>query len=67
MSEIEKKSEKKVEFSWWPFWVAGWMFTLGLGAFDFASMSHAVWYEQVLGVLLSWFLWPIFLGLHFAG
>lgn len=66
MSESKEKS-KNVEFSWLPFWAAGWMFSLGIGALDLASMAQLVWYKQVLGFFLTWILWPILLGLHYAG
>ena len=65
-SEEEKKSEKKIEFSWTPFWAAGWMFTAGIGAFDFGQILTLVWYKQILAYLISWFFWPVFLGNHFV-
>lgn len=66
MSESEKKSEKKIEFSWLPFWAAGFMFTLGYVGIDPLMSTYSWWYQAGIW-LLSWFLWPLILGWHLAG
>ncbi len=66
MSESKKEVEKKVEFSWLPFWAAGFMFTLGYVGLDPLLSTYSFW--QQCGILLrSWFLWPLILGSHLAG
>ena len=61
---MENKKEKgAVNFSWFPFWAAGFLFTLGTVGLDPLLSTYPIW-KQVLIWLLSWFLWPFILGLY---
>ena len=64
----ETKKEKNIvekSFSWMPFWVAGFLFTLGIVGVD-PLLSTYKWYDQVAIWVFSYLLWPLVLGLHFA-
>ena len=61
--EKNEKSEKS--FSWTPFWIAGFLFTLGIVGADPLILTYK-WYEQIAIWIRSYFLWPLILGLHFA-
>ena len=45
------------------FWVAGFMFTFGIGAFDFVATTF---WESLWQLIVAFACWPMFLGLHFA-
>lgn len=65
---MKRKIEIKIDWFefWLPVWIAGWMFSLGIEAFalpdGFATME---WYKQLVTGIVSFVLWPIFLGHHF--
>lgn len=61
----EKKEESKKYFSWTPFWIAGFLFTLGIAGVD-PLISTYKWYEQIAIWIGSYLIWPLILGLHFA-
>lgn len=56
----------KVNFSWFPFWAAGFLFTLGFVGTD-PLLATYPWWQQIGIGFLSWFLWPWILGHHFGG
>ena len=65
--ETLTKPERKVKvnFSWAPFWLADWLFSIGfVGLDDFWAMS---WIDQFLTLFVTYLLWPLFLGLHLKG
>ena len=62
----EKNNEKSEKsFSWTPFWIAGFLFTLGIVGVD-PLLSTYKWYEQIAIWIYSYFVWPLILGRHFA-
>ena len=56
---VAKKEQAKINFSWTPFWVAGWLFTLGYTLADFEGVE---WWVTVPMIIISYFAWPLFLG-----
>jgi len=65
---IKKQTEKvtsAVEKIGTIIWTAGFLFTLGIVGID-PSFSTFTFWNKVGNLLLSWFLWPLTLGLHFA-
>lgn len=62
----ESNKDNKNKFSLFPFWAAGFLFTLGYVGIDPSLSNHNFW-EQVFYFVFNWFLWPFVLGLHLAG
>ena len=65
---IKKQAEKvisAVERIGTIIWTAGFLFTLGIVGLDPNFSTFTFWHKGG-NLLLSWFLWPLFLGLHFA-
>lgn len=56
----------RASVSWFPFWAAGFMFTLGLVGPHPMLATCPLW-QQVIGWLLSWAFWPLILGYHLGG
>lgn len=69
MEEINNKEKKSVTqvFSWTPFWTAGFLFSVGIGAIDFTPLVDYLWYQQILYLIFHYVLWPLSLGVHFSG
>lgn len=65
VSEEKEVKTVKVELSWWPFWMAGWLFSIGIGAIQYGE-NYGFW-QLVLEIVYTWFLWPLILGAHFNG
>jgi hypothetical protein len=65
----EEKKDVKVNthtFSWLIPWVAGFLFTLGYVGVD-PLLSTYAWYIQVEIWIISYFIWPLTLGMKLAG
>ena len=61
---IEESVQKsKVRLSWMPFWIAGYLFTIGFN-FDEANqiMTTASTLERVFYTIIWFAGWPVFLG-----
>lgn len=69
MSEEEisekNKENKGNNFSLFPLWAAGFLFTLGYVGVDPTLSNHTFW-EQVFYFVYNWFFWPLILGLQLA-
>ena len=48
-------------FSWLPFWMAGFLFTVGY-VFDPVIVASQTWYESVIATVLTYIMWPLILG-----
>lgn len=46
-------------------WSAGFLFTLGIVGID-PNFSTFTFWHKLGNFLLSWVLWPLFLGFHYA-
>jgi hypothetical protein len=46
------------------FWLAGWMFTFGIGAFD-THYQAMFWYEECFHIISTFACWPFYLGFFF--
>lgn len=68
MTKEEKQIVKnvKVKLSWTPFWIAGFLFTLGYVGVDPVLDTYPAW-KQVLIWIGSYWLWPLILGDHLSG
>jgi hypothetical protein len=69
---MEKKQDSinikdKGEIFWLPFWCAGFMYSLGVGALDLSALLEFSVAQQIVGLLMYWFVWPFFLGTFYAG
>jgi hypothetical protein len=62
----KQKIEIKVNFNWWLIWSAGWLFFVGYINF-FADANLYPWYTQFGVTILSYFFWPLLLGLFSGG
>ena len=63
LDEIKKEIKSK-SFSWIPFWIAGWLFSLGFIPFDIAAFNQLDWIDKIVEAILSFILWPFVLGCH---
>ena len=52
--------------SWLPFWMAGFLFSLGYVGLDPLLGTYPLW-QQVLIMVGSFVVWPLALGSHLAG
>jgi hypothetical protein len=69
LQSIKTAIEKaKCKFSWWTFWLTGFLFTLGyLESSGLLPPIEAAWYEKaVIGVLML-AAWPVILGQAVGG
>ena len=62
--EKNEKSEKS--FSWTPFWIAGFLFTLGITGVPDVLFTYPIW-QQVIIWIISYIIWPLTLGMHLSG
>ncbi len=49
--------------NWLPYWASGFMFTLGYSIIAYPPME---WWQNIFFVLITWILWPMFLGAEVA-
>jgi hypothetical protein len=65
----EQKVSVVVNIPWRIMWIAGFLFTLGIvaasGEFDFIKEYGTA--RQIFSLVFLYMLWPLFLGVHFAG
>lgn len=66
MEQKTEKNENKTinnytSFSWMPFWIAGFMFTLGYVGIDPTFYTLKLW-EQIVITMVCFLVWPFTLG-----
>ena len=61
---IEESVQKtKTKLSWWPFWIVGYLFTLGYNWAEVGEiLAKGAWWDDIVNVALWFFLWPWCLG-----
>lgn len=63
---MENKTESKRTFSWFIFWLAGFMFTVGYVGIpiEYFTLNFG---EKITSWIFAYLLWPLTLGMSLAG
>lgn len=48
------------------FWIAGWLFSLGVGACNPFLIDMPTLWQASLNLLITFMFWPFLLGIYFA-
>lgn len=59
------KTETNTTISWIPFWIAGFLFSSGIGAFP-NELVNTNFFMKFIEAFAYVAIWPLFLGKYFA-
>lgn len=66
MNKMDDDKKISIKLSWFPFWMAGFLFTVGYGGVD-PLINTFPWWKQIFCWIASYILWPLLLGAKLGG